>query len=54
MRDHGAGAIVHVASRPGLEPTAGQASYALSKAALVYLASDAALTSGTIVPAYGA
>jgi NAD(P)-dependent dehydrogenase (short-subunit alcohol dehydrogenase family) len=28
---------VHVASRPGLEPTAGQASYALSKAALVYL-----------------
>jgi NAD(P)-dependent dehydrogenase (short-subunit alcohol dehydrogenase family) len=37
MRDRGAGAIVHVASRPGLEPTAGQASYALSKAALVYL-----------------
>ena len=37
MRERGAGAIVHVASRPGLEPTAGQASYALSKAALVYL-----------------
>ena len=37
MRDRGAGSIVHVASRPGLEPTAGQASYALSKAALVHL-----------------
>ncbi|HEY3980629.1 MAG TPA: SDR family oxidoreductase [Streptosporangiaceae bacterium] len=37
MRDRGAGSIVHVASRPGLEPAAGQASYALSKAALVYL-----------------
>ena len=37
MRERGAGSIVHVASRPGLEPTAGQASYALSKAALVYL-----------------
>jgi NAD(P)-dependent dehydrogenase (short-subunit alcohol dehydrogenase family) len=37
MRDRGSGSIVHVASRPGLEPTAGQASYALSKAALVYL-----------------
>jgi NAD(P)-dependent dehydrogenase (short-subunit alcohol dehydrogenase family) len=37
MRDRGAGSIVHVASRPGLEPTAGQTSYALSKAALVYL-----------------
>ena len=37
MRDRGAGSIVHVASRPGLEPTAGQAAYALSKAALVYL-----------------
>jgi NAD(P)-dependent dehydrogenase (short-subunit alcohol dehydrogenase family) len=37
MRERGSGSIVHVASRPGLEPTAGQASYALSKAALVYL-----------------
>jgi NAD(P)-dependent dehydrogenase (short-subunit alcohol dehydrogenase family) len=37
MRDQGAGSIVHVASRPGLEPAAGQASYALSKAALVHL-----------------
>ena len=37
MRERGSGSIVHVASRPGLEPTAGQASYALSKAALAYL-----------------
>jgi NAD(P)-dependent dehydrogenase (short-subunit alcohol dehydrogenase family) len=37
MRDRGAGSIVHVASRPGLEPAAGQTSYALSKAALVHL-----------------
>src|SRR5689334_23688875 len=37
MRERGSGSIVHVASRPGLEPAAGQASYALSKAALVYL-----------------
>ena len=37
MRERGSGSIVHVASRPGLEPTAGQATYALSKAALVYL-----------------
>ena len=37
MRERGSGSIVHVASRPGLEPTAGQASYALSKAGLVYL-----------------
>ena len=37
LRERGSGSIVHVASRPGLEPTAGQATYALSKAALVYL-----------------
>jgi NAD(P)-dependent dehydrogenase (short-subunit alcohol dehydrogenase family) len=37
MRERGSGSIVHVASRPGLEPTAGQASYALSKASLAYL-----------------
>ena len=37
MRDRGAGSIVHVASRPGLEPAAGEAAYALSKAALVHL-----------------
>jgi NAD(P)-dependent dehydrogenase (short-subunit alcohol dehydrogenase family) len=37
MRDRGSGAIVHVAARPGLEPTAGMATYSVSKAALVYL-----------------
>src|SRR5215475_14731975 len=34
MRDRGSGAIVHVAARPGLEPTAGALTYGLSKAAL--------------------
>jgi len=37
MRELGSGSIVHVAARPGLEPAAGLATYALSKAALVYL-----------------
>jgi len=37
MRDRGAGVIVHVAARPGLEPTAGMATYSVSKAALVHL-----------------
>ena len=37
LRDRGSGAIVHVAARPGLEPTAGMATAAVSKAALVYL-----------------
>jgi NAD(P)-dependent dehydrogenase (short-subunit alcohol dehydrogenase family) len=37
MRERGAGAIVHVAARPGLEPTAGMATYSVSKAALVHL-----------------
>ena len=37
MRDRGSGAIVHVAARPGLEPTAGMATYGVSKAALVHL-----------------
>ena len=37
MRDRGAGAIVHVAARPGLEPTADMATYAVSKAALIHL-----------------
>jgi NAD(P)-dependent dehydrogenase (short-subunit alcohol dehydrogenase family) len=37
MRDRGAGAIVHVAARPGLEPTPGLITYSVSKAALVHL-----------------
>jgi NAD(P)-dependent dehydrogenase (short-subunit alcohol dehydrogenase family) len=37
MRDRGSGAIVHVAARPGLEPTGGMATYGVSKAALVHL-----------------
>jgi NAD(P)-dependent dehydrogenase (short-subunit alcohol dehydrogenase family) len=37
MRDRGSGAVVHVAARPGLEPAAGMATYAVSKAALVHL-----------------
>jgi NAD(P)-dependent dehydrogenase (short-subunit alcohol dehydrogenase family) len=37
LRDRGSGAIVHVTARPGLEPTAGMATYAVSKAALAYL-----------------
>ena len=37
LRDRGSGCIVHVAARPGLEPAAGMAAYAVSKAALVHL-----------------
>ena len=37
MRQRGSGAIVHVAARPGVEPTSGLAAYSLSKAALVHL-----------------
>jgi NAD(P)-dependent dehydrogenase (short-subunit alcohol dehydrogenase family) len=37
MRERGSGAIVHMAARPGLEPTAGMATYSVSKAALVHL-----------------
>lgn len=37
MRERGSGAIVHVAARPGLEPTAGMVTYSVSKAALVHL-----------------
>jgi len=37
MQQRGSGVIVHVAARPGVEPTAGYAAYALSKAALVHL-----------------
>jgi NAD(P)-dependent dehydrogenase (short-subunit alcohol dehydrogenase family) len=37
MQSRGSGAIVHVAARQGLEPTAGVAAYGISKAALVHL-----------------
>lgn len=37
LRERGSGSIVHVAARPGLEPVAGMAAYAVSKAALVHL-----------------
>ena len=37
LRERGSGAIVHVAARPALEPTAGVATYGVSKAALVHL-----------------
>jgi NAD(P)-dependent dehydrogenase (short-subunit alcohol dehydrogenase family) len=37
MRQRGSGAIVHVAARPGIEPTGGMAAYSVSKAALVHL-----------------
>jgi NAD(P)-dependent dehydrogenase (short-subunit alcohol dehydrogenase family) len=37
MTQLGSGAIVHVASRPALEATAGMAAYGVSKAALVHL-----------------
>ena len=37
MQQRGAGAIVHVAARPGVEPTGGMVAYSTSKAALVQL-----------------
>src|SRR5580704_3122521 len=37
MKRSGAGAIVHIAARPGVEPSAGMAAYSVSKAALVHL-----------------
>jgi len=37
MMDRGSGAIVHVAARQGVEPSAGVAAYGVSKAALVHL-----------------
>jgi NAD(P)-dependent dehydrogenase (short-subunit alcohol dehydrogenase family) len=37
MQRQGSGVIVHVAARPGIEPTGGMAAYAVSKAALVHL-----------------
>jgi NAD(P)-dependent dehydrogenase (short-subunit alcohol dehydrogenase family) len=37
MQRSGSGAIVHIAARPGIEPSAGMAAYSVSKAALVHL-----------------
>jgi NAD(P)-dependent dehydrogenase (short-subunit alcohol dehydrogenase family) len=37
MQQQGSGAIVHVAARPGIEPSGGMAAYAVSKAALAHL-----------------
>jgi NAD(P)-dependent dehydrogenase (short-subunit alcohol dehydrogenase family) len=37
MQEKGSGVIVHIAARPGVEPTAGYAAYGVSKAALVHL-----------------
>ena len=37
MQRQGSGAIVHVAARPGIEPSGGMAAYSASKAALVHL-----------------
>jgi NAD(P)-dependent dehydrogenase (short-subunit alcohol dehydrogenase family) len=37
MQQGGSGAIVHVAARPGVEPTAGVAAYATAKTALIHL-----------------
>jgi 3-oxoacyl-[acyl-carrier protein] reductase len=37
MQRQGSGAIVHVAARPGIEPSGGMAAYSVSKAALIHL-----------------
>ncbi len=37
MQQRGSGVIVHVAGRPGVEPSGGVAAYSVSKAALVHL-----------------
>ena len=37
MQERGSGVVVHIAARPGIEPTAGYAAYGVSKAALVHL-----------------
>jgi NAD(P)-dependent dehydrogenase (short-subunit alcohol dehydrogenase family) len=37
MQRNGSGAIVHVAARPGIDPSTGMAAYSVSKAALVHL-----------------
>jgi NAD(P)-dependent dehydrogenase (short-subunit alcohol dehydrogenase family) len=40
MQTAGSGAIVHIAARPGLEPSTGMLAYSVSKAALVHLTRD--------------
>jgi NAD(P)-dependent dehydrogenase (short-subunit alcohol dehydrogenase family) len=37
MQQKGSGVVVHIAARPGVEPTAGSAAYGVTKAALVHL-----------------
>jgi NAD(P)-dependent dehydrogenase (short-subunit alcohol dehydrogenase family) len=37
MQDAGSGVIVHVGARQGIDPAAGAAAYAVSKAALIHL-----------------
>jgi NAD(P)-dependent dehydrogenase (short-subunit alcohol dehydrogenase family) len=37
MEQKGSGVVIHVAARPGLEPTAGYAAYGVAKAALIHL-----------------
>jgi NAD(P)-dependent dehydrogenase (short-subunit alcohol dehydrogenase family) len=37
MKANGSGAIVHIAARPGLEPSTGMVAYSVSKAGLVHL-----------------
>ncbi|MGD0394342.1 MAG: SDR family oxidoreductase [Acidimicrobiales bacterium] len=37
MQRNGSGSIVHIAARPGIEPSAGTVAYSASKAALVHL-----------------
>jgi NAD(P)-dependent dehydrogenase (short-subunit alcohol dehydrogenase family) len=37
IKEKGCGVTVHVAARPGVEPTAGYAAYSITKAALVHL-----------------
>ncbi len=37
MKERGSGVVVHIAARPGVDPTAGYAAYGVSKATLVHL-----------------
>jgi NAD(P)-dependent dehydrogenase (short-subunit alcohol dehydrogenase family) len=37
MQEKGAGAIVHISARPGIDPVTGTAAYSVSKAALIHL-----------------